>query len=240
MLFLKIKYFFHFYKSKFLKKKSKKLYKDKKLKFENILSNKNFSKKWFLNNFELFNYFLPKNNNEYFDYLEVGCFEGLSSFYILSEYKNVNAFLLDIWSTPKNSELSQINFELIESNFDKNLSEFKFVKMKGDSISSMKKLLNQNKSFDFIYIDGSHNGEDILSDAIEAFKILKAGGLIFFDDFLQHDDNRNIQSYQGIEKFLNLYSNFLIIEYFQNNLVVRRKNNWRGGRVVEGARLESV
>ena len=33
-------------------------------------------------------------------------------------------------------------------------------------------LLEQNK-FDFIYIDGSHNGEDILSDAIEAFKILK-------------------------------------------------------------------
>ena len=34
------------------------------------------------------------------------------------------------------------------------------------------------------------NGEDILSDAIEAFKILKVNGLMFFDDFLQHDDNR--------------------------------------------------
>ena len=240
MFFLKIKYFFHFYKSKILKKKSKEMYNDKKLKFENTLSNKKFSNRWFLNNFELFNFFLPKNKNKNFNYLEVGCFEGLSSFYILSEYKNVNAFLLDIWSTPKNSELSQINFELVESNFDKNLFEFNFVKMKGDSVSSMKKLFNQKKSFDFIYIDGSHNGEDILSDAIEAFKILKDDGLIFFDDFLQHDENRNIQSYQGIEKFLDLYSSFLIIEYFQNSLVVRKKNNWRGGRVVEGARLESV
>ena len=77
--------------------------------------------------------------------------------------------------------------------------------------------------FDFIYIDGSHNGEDILSDAIEAFKILKKDGLIFFDDFLQYDKHRVLQSYQGIEKFLSLYDNYLKIEYFQNNLVVRRK-----------------
>jgi predicted O-methyltransferase YrrM len=90
-------------------------------------------------------------------------------------------------------------------------------------VVAMRKLFKQNKSFDFIYIDGSHNGEDILSDAIEAFKILKKEGLIFFDDFLQHDKNRALQSYDGIEKFLNLYSNYLKIEYFQNNLVVRKK-----------------
>jgi len=96
--------------------------------------------------------------------------------------------------------------------------------MKDDSVVSMRKLLRKNKSFDFIYIDGSHNGEDILSDAIESFKLLKVNGLIFFDDFLQHDRDRQIQSYEGIQKFLSLYSNYLIIEYFQNNLVVRKKN----------------
>ena len=62
-----------------------------------------------------------------------------------------------------------------------------------------------------------------LSDAIEAFKILKVNGLMFFDDFLQHDDNRILQSYVGIDKFLSLYSDYLKIEYFQNNLVVRKK-----------------
>ena len=233
MFILKIKYLIHFYKSKLIKNKCKKVYHNQKIKFDKIISKKNFSNKWFLNNIDLFNFFLPKNKNENFDYLEIGCFEGLSSFYILSEYKNVNAFLLDIWGTPdKNSELSHIDFNLIENTFDKNLSEFNFVKMKGDSVISMKKLLSQNKSFDFIYIDGSHNGEDILSDAIEAFKILNDDGLIFFDDFLQHDHGRNIQSYQGIGKFLDLYSKFLVIEYFQNSLVIRKKNNWRDGRAV--------
>jgi len=224
MLILKLKYFVHYYKSKILKKKCKKNYKEQKIKFEYDIKEKNFSNKWFLNNFDIFNFFLPKEKNSKFDYLEVGCFEGLSSFFVLSEYKAVNAILLDIWDMPNpNSKTLAHNFNSIEKAFDNNLSGFNFTKIKDDSVVAMRKLFKQNKSFDFIYIDGSHNGEDILSDAIEAFKILKKEGLIFFDDFLQYDKNRSLQSYDGIEKFLNLYSNYLKIEYFQNNLVVRKK-----------------
>ena len=122
-----------------------------------------------------------------------------------------------------NSKTLSHNYGLVENAFDNNLSKFDFTKIKDDSVVAMRKLLRQNKSFDFIYIDGSHNGEDILSDAIEAFKILKKEGLIFFDDFLQHDRDRALQSYEGIEKFITLYSDYLKIEYFQNNLVVRKK-----------------
>ena len=224
MFFLKLKYFLHYYKSKALKKRCKKDYASQKKIFEEKLDHKNFSQKWFLNNFEIFTFFLPKDKSLKFDYLEVGCYEGLSSFYVLSEYKSVNAFFLDIWDMPNpNSKTLSPNFGLIEKAFDQNLSGFDFKKMKNDSVISMRKLLKENVHFDFIYIDGSHNGEDILSDAIEAFKILKVNGLMFFDDFLQHDDNRILQSYVGIDKFLSLYSDYLKIEYFQNNLVVRKK-----------------
>ena len=224
MFFLKLKYFLHYYKSKALKKRCKKDYASQKKIFEQKLEHKNFSQKWFLNNFEIFTFFLPKDKSLKFDYLEVGCYEGLSSFYVLSEYKSVNAFFLDIWDLPNpNSKTLSHNFGLIEKAFDQNLSGFNFKKIKNDSVISMRKLLKENVHFDFIYIDGSHNGEDILSDAIEAFKILKVNGLMFFDDFLQHDDNRILQSYVGIDKFLSLYSDYLKIEYFQNNLVVRKK-----------------
>ena len=224
MFFLKLKYFLHYYKSKALKKRCKKDYASQKKIFEEKLDHKNFSQKWFLNNFEIFTFFLPKDKSLKFDYLEVGCYEGLSSFYVLSEYKSVNAFFLDIWDMPNpNSKTLSHNFGLIEKAFDQNLSGFDFKKIKNDSVISMRKLLKENVHFDFIYIDGSHNGEDILSDAIEAFKILKVNGLMFFDDFLQHDDNRILQSYVGIDKFLSLYSDYLKIEYFQNNLVVRKK-----------------
>ena len=209
---------------KYLKKNVKKNYKDRKIQFEDDIKEKSFSNKWFLNNFDIFSFFLPQDKNSKFVYLEVGCFEGLSSFFVLSEYKAVDATLLDIWDMPNaNSKTLSHNFNSIENTFDDNLSRFNFTKIKDDSVVAMRALFKQKKSFDFIYIDGSHNGEDILSDAIEAFKILKKEGLIFFDDFLQHDKNRALQSYEGIEKFLTLYSNYLKIEYFQNNLVVRKK-----------------
>ena len=224
MFFLKLKYFLHYYKSKALKKRCKKDYASQKKIFEQKLDHKNFSQRWFLNNFEIFTFFLPKDKSLKFNYLEVGCYEGLSSFYVLSEYKFINAFFLDIWDMPNpNSKTLSTNFDLIEKTFDQNLSGFNFKKIKNDSVISMRKLLKENVHFDFIYIYGSHNGEDILSDAIEAFKILKVNGLMFFDDFLQHDENRILQSYVGIDKFLSLYSGYLKIEYFQNNLVVRKK-----------------
>jgi len=223
MLLLKLKYLLYYYKSKSLKKKFKVKYSKEKTDFIDKISNKNFSNKWFLNNFEIFNYFLPENKNEKFNYLEIGCFEGLSSFYVLSQFKFVNAYFLDIWDEPnKNSKSLTDDFNKVEKLFDENLSKFNFTKIKDDSVISMRKLLRKNMNFDFIYIDGSHNGEDILSDAIEAFKILKKGGLIFFDDFLQYEINRKIQSYVGIEKFLELYSNDLQIVFFQNNLAVKK------------------
>ena len=223
MFLLKLKYLFYYYKSKFLKKKCKVEYSKQKIDFIDKISNKKFTNKWFLNNFEIFNYFLPKNRNEKFNYLEIGCYEGLSSFYVLSEFKFVNAYFLDIWDEPnKNSKSLTNDFGKVEKCFDENISEFNFTKIKGDSVTSMRKLLRNDISFDFIYIDGSHNGEDILSDAIEAFKILNKGGFIFFDDFLQYEKNRKIQSYVGIEKFLELYSNDLQIVFFQNNLAVKK------------------
>ena len=125
MLFLKLKYLLYYYKSKSIKKKWKKNYKNEKINFVKKLYKKKFSNKWFLNNFEIFNFFLPKDKNKKFDYLEVGCFEGLSSFYVLSEYNYVNAFFLDIWDLPNpNSKTLSNDFDSIEKAFDENLSGF--------------------------------------------------------------------------------------------------------------------
>ena len=37
--------------------------------------------------------------------------------------------------------------------------------------------------FDFIYIDASHNAEDVIFDAVNSFRYLKTGGMIIFDDY---------------------------------------------------------
>jgi len=223
MLYLKVKYFPLFIKSKLLKKKSKITFKRDKENFKNLILNKKLSVKWFLNNLEIFSFFLPKDKNRVFNYLEIGCYEGLSALYVMDRYKNVNATLVDLWDLPNRNSLPLTNnFEKVEENFNFNLKDYDFHKVKQDSVIAMRDLYKKKIFFDFIYIDGSHNGEDILSDAIEAFKLLKINGYIFFDDFLQHDKDRKIQSYDGIESFLLLFRNYIEIKYFQNNLVIKK------------------
>ena len=45
--------------------------------------------------------------------------------------------------------------------------------------------------FDIIYIDGAHDYESVLSDANNSIKILRKNGIIFFDDFIGDDVNKN-------------------------------------------------
>jgi predicted O-methyltransferase YrrM len=42
------------------------------------------------------------------------------------------------------------------------------------------------EGFDVIYIDGSHDGADVLEDAVRATRLLKGGGLLIFDDYEWH------------------------------------------------------
>ena len=55
----------------------------------------------------------------------------------------------------------------------------------------MFELIVENKSnyFDFIYVDGSHQGPDVLFDAVMAFKLLRKNGIIAFDDYLWFERN---------------------------------------------------
>ena len=40
------------------------------------------------------------------------------------------------------------------------------------------------QKFDVIYVDGSHFADDVLTDGINAWRLLKQGGIMIFDDLL--------------------------------------------------------
>ena len=228
MFLFKLRYLPIYYKSKRIKKKAKGLFKSEKVNFEELIDKKKFKDKWFINNFEVFNYFLPNNKKIDFKYLEIGSYEGMSALNVLTYYSNVKAKLIDIWDTPNfNSNPITGDFFNIENNFDYNLNEFKnYKKVKSDSIIALRNIIRNKEFFDYIYIDGSHNGEDVLVDAIESFKILKINGIMIFDDVLQFDQNRKYQVYEGLTYFLKMYSCEIKILYLQNILIIKKiKNN---------------
>jgi len=211
-----------FLKSKFLKKKSKKS-NNVKNNFINYIKEKNFSEEWFLNNFNIFHYFLPSDSSKKFSYLEIGSFEGLSALNILYHYKNAKVTTVDLWSDSNiNSEPLKVDFKETEEKFDKNLKDYSFTKIKKDSVIALRELLRKKLLFDVIYIDGSHNGEDILSDAIESYKLLSIDGLIIFDDISNYNKNIIIQAYEGFQKFCEIYKNEIKIEYLGNIAIVKK------------------
>ena len=130
---------------------------------------------------------------------------------------------IDLWGESNiNSESLKVNFNEVEDKFNKNLEGYNFIKIKNDSVIALRELLKEKRSFDFIYIDGSHNGEDILSDAIESFKLLNTEGLIIFDDVVNVNTNISIQSYTGFEKFCQIYKNKIKVLYLRNIAVIKK------------------
>tara|TARA_B100000787_G_scaffold7058_1_gene5303 strand:- start:35 stop:727 length:693 start_codon:yes stop_codon:yes gene_type:complete len=219
----KLKNFIIIIRSRLLKKKIKLKYKNIKKNFEKNIESKNFTEKWFLNNIEIFCYYLPEDLTKSFSYLEIGSYEGLSTLNILLNYSNSKVTAIDLWSQSNiNSESLDVNFNEVEKRFDENLKDYKFNKIKKDSVIALRELLNKNVYFDLIYIDGSHNGEDILSDAIESYKLLNIGGIIIFDDVVNANQNISIQSYKGFEKFCEIYKKNLKILYLKNIAVVKK------------------
>jgi len=220
LVLFKLKNFFVILKSRLLKKK---LNSRQKSFFVEYIEKKNFSQKWFLNNFEIFHHYLPKNLDTNFSYLEIGSYEGLSALNILFNYKNSKVTTIDLWAESNiNSESLSVDFNEIEKRFDENLEGYKFNKIKNDSVVALRELLKKRIYFDFIYIDGSHNGEDILSDALESYKLLNMGGIMIFDDIVNTNKNINIQSYTGYESFYAIHKKNLRVLYLKNIAVVKK------------------
>lgn len=93
-----------------------------------------------------------------------------------------------------------------------------------DSIIALRKLKDTNREFDYIYVDGLHEGTHVLMDAIQSFKILKIDGIMIFDDFMQYDKNLLYKTYEGIYYFLKLFKKQIKILYFQNILIIKKIN----------------
>ena len=50
-------------------------------------------------------------------------------------------------------------------------------------------LREENAVFDFIYVDGSHQRDDVMIDCLGAWRLLREGGVMLMDDYTWKPDN---------------------------------------------------
>jgi predicted O-methyltransferase YrrM len=126
--------------------------------------------------------------------LEIGSYEGRSTCFVIetcSRFGALDLTCVDTWAG--SADLPSWRMTGVERRFDDNVhlaiadasSPISFHKYKEPSTLVLAHLIaEQSDPFDFIYIDGSHTASDVLSDAVLAFRLLRVGGVMVFDDYL--------------------------------------------------------
>lgn len=172
------------------------------------MNNYKYSQNWFLCSEikrGLFQ-FLNKNNQN--KILEIGCFEGLSSVFFADNFlDNSNSSLtcVDPFLTINNNDHKQFLENNEEMNFDYNISICKNSdKITIHKITSDIFFENNNQTYNFIYIDGSHEPEFIKRDMENSFNILEKNGIMWMDDYgggdgiqIKNTMNAFLQKYNG-------------------------------------------
>jgi predicted O-methyltransferase YrrM len=77
----------------------------------------------------------------------------------------------------------------------------------GRSDQMLMRLISREVQADFVYVDGSHQAADVLSDAVLGWKLLKPGGLLVFDDYLWplYQDQPLLNPKIAIDAFVNCH-----------------------------------
>jgi len=154
--------------------------------------------------------------NRPINYLEIGAFCGANVITISQLYashKDSKITVIDPWCDYDDydeykNEISSI-YKIFKINIDNyNLNDK--VEIFRDFSNNILPTL-KNEHYDIIYIDGNHNQEYVLEDAIFSFRKLKKNGYIIFDDYQWSGVKL------AIDSFCKIYEKYLEIPKFNIN-----------------------
>jgi len=149
-------------------------------------------------NFEGTKYTLPDNwkdkinmdefKNKPIKYLEIGAFYGANVIEVAKTYGLHNEsklYCVDPWEDYDDYPEYKGEISHIYDIFMKNISESghkEKIKI-NRGLSNIEVPKYEDEFFDIIYIDGNHEPEYVLEDAVLSFRKLKKGGYMIFDDY---------------------------------------------------------
>ncbi len=172
------------------------------------------------------------NSRESIDALEIGSWEGLSSYYLLQTLPNAKLTCVDTWDGADEHRDGTFStaetLSRIEGVFDANLLRFsgRLTKFKGTSLSYFHHNFEKSEVFDFIYVDGSHYCDDVIVDAVNCLRLLKIGGIMVFDDYLwNHYPRVTDNPAAAINTFLKLKRSSCKIVRMYGQLIIEKTHS---------------
>ena len=126
--------------------------------------------------------------------LEIGSFEGRSTSWILQNFLSPNGHIVCLDTFEGSIEHSDIELSGLSERWRNNVQSVRkdtqtCLAHIGKSYHGLARLISENESFDFIYVDGSHTAPDVLTDACMTWGLLRVGGIVLFDDYQWPDSH---------------------------------------------------
>lgn len=141
------------------------------------------------------------------NYLEIGTFFGANLLSVADSYgihKDSKLYCIDPWEDyedyPEYKDEQNTIYGMFLKNIEKSESKDKIVINRGYSNNEVPKF--QDDFFDIIYIDGNHEPDYVLEDAILCFRKLKKNGIMIFDDYGWGGPDLTTR---GIDAFIHAY-----------------------------------
>ena len=193
-------------------------------KHQEFMNKKKTTTDYFSINAFYWNSIINKNLKD-FSYLEIGSWEGTSALYILKNFNPKSVVCVDIW------DLYDDDYKYEQSerfkNFKFNLKEYeqKFSFYKNTSDNFFK---NNKKKFNLIYIDGSHEAQQVYRDLRNSWNCLEDDGVIICDDYFYgslYDKQTEDMPAVSINKFLNENKEKIKIICVNNTQIFFKKIN---------------
>jgi hypothetical protein len=122
-------------------------------------------------------------------FLQIGAFTGDVSAWLMDNILTAPRSALcdvDTWEGSDENEHDAFDWADVEATYDRKVDRppYNVVKFKGTSEEFFAQLQPRAiGAYDFIYIDGDHSPATVLADGASAYRVLKAGGLLAFDDY---------------------------------------------------------
>ena len=126
--------------------------------------------------------------------LEIGSFEGRSTCAMIEHFGRngpLHVACVDDWRG--NAEHRQFDMSVVEQRFNRNIgravadlsNRVDVYKHKGRSVEVLSGLIKEHQnSFDLVFVDGSHQACDVLTDLVLSYYLCAVGGQIICDDYL--------------------------------------------------------
>ncbi len=134
--------------------------------------------------------------------LEIGAYEGVGTCYLCDNFlmnpesflTTVDPFLIDDAGTAMHG--------MVERNFLRNVSNVKFLdKLTYVKDKSANFFAGNQKTYNFIYVDGSHHPNDLMLDLKESIKVLEKNGILWIDDYGSNYSVNSVSPKDVVDEF---------------------------------------